>query len=316
MNTEVLEKILAYVDAHIREKICLSELAEMAGYSPFYFSKLFAEAMGMPVTGYIRVRKLQYALSALLEGQKVIDVAFLYAFDSHEGFTRSFTQLFGTPPGRVRKYLSSYQVPRYQVPDTVKRRKEMEEQKNMLESALFEKELSQSRLWENMHQLVFEVLRASLEEVTEGFCTEIQVVLMQDGRVQIADNGRGLPLNGDSKDNWNILDKVLAGRPITSLEYQAMGDFLQCGLQTVNSLCEQLQVKIYREGNCYVQDYIRGIAQHELVCSETGHASGMEILLKPDTRIFGNLTFSSDRISEWISENAAMEYVSLSLCKA
>ena len=53
MSTEILKEILAYIDEHIYEKISLLELAEMAGYSPFYFSKLFSEIMGMPITGYI-----------------------------------------------------------------------------------------------------------------------------------------------------------------------------------------------------------------------------------------------------------------------
>ena len=43
MSTEILKEILAYIDEHIYEKISLLELAEMAGYSPFYFSKLFSE---------------------------------------------------------------------------------------------------------------------------------------------------------------------------------------------------------------------------------------------------------------------------------
>lgn len=66
MNTEVMKEILAYIDSHIYEKISLVKLAEIAGYSPFYFSKLFSEIMGMPITGYIRIRKLQYALGSLL----------------------------------------------------------------------------------------------------------------------------------------------------------------------------------------------------------------------------------------------------------
>ena len=94
MDQAEWEKILAYVDCHIHEKIDLCSLAEIAGYSPFYFSRIFAEEMGMPVTGYIRIRKLQYAAVSLLEGRKVLEVAMLYAFDSHEGFTRAFTRLF------------------------------------------------------------------------------------------------------------------------------------------------------------------------------------------------------------------------------
>ncbi len=82
MNTETLRTILAYIDTHIHEKISLTELADVAGYSPFYFSKLFSEAMGMSVTWYIRIRKLQYALVSLMEGKKVLDVSLLYAFDS------------------------------------------------------------------------------------------------------------------------------------------------------------------------------------------------------------------------------------------
>lgn len=78
MSTEILKEILAYIDEHIYEKISLLELAEMAGYSPFYFSKLFSEIMGMPITGYIRIRKLQYALGSLLEGRKVLDVSLMY----------------------------------------------------------------------------------------------------------------------------------------------------------------------------------------------------------------------------------------------
>ena len=107
---------MAYVDAHIYEKISLSELSEIARYSHFYFSRLFSETMGMPITAYIRIRKLQYAIVSLLEGHKVLDVAFMYAFESHEGFTRAFTQLFGSTPSTVRKHLTSYTVPKYVVP--------------------------------------------------------------------------------------------------------------------------------------------------------------------------------------------------------
>lgn len=49
----MLRRLLTYIDDHICEKISLVEMAELAGYSPFYFSKLFAEIMGMPITGYI-----------------------------------------------------------------------------------------------------------------------------------------------------------------------------------------------------------------------------------------------------------------------
>lgn len=290
MNTEILKKILFYIDEHIYEKISLLELAEVAGYSPFYFSKLFAEIMGMPITGYIRIRKLQYALCSLLEGKKVLDVSIMYAFDSHEGFTRSFTQLFGSTPSTVRKYLASYSVPEWVVPDTESRRMSMG--------------LERNTLFDNMHQIVFEVLRASLEEVKACYCTEISITLLQDGRIKIADNGRGIPLSRDQYMNKAVLDKILAGHPISNLEYAGMGDFSQCSLQTVNSLCESLQVNVYRNGMWFQQDYVRGIAQHDVICKELERESGTEMILKPDTQIFGETTFSAEVIKEWVEENA------------
>ncbi len=289
MNTEILKKILAYVEEHIYEKISLLELAQLAGYSPFYFSKLFAEAMGMPVTGYIRIRKLQYALCSLLAGEKVLDVSLKYAFDSHEGFTRSFTQLYGTSPSKARKYLASYRVPEWSVPEEERGKAFMK--------------LDQEVLLENMHQLVFEVLRASLEEADAGYCTEIGITLMKDGSVLISDNGRGIPLSQDTHASQDVLDKILAGHPISNMEYATMGDFAHCGLQVVNSLCESLQVNVYRDGMCFQQDYVRGIAQHELVGKDSDYASGMEMILKPDTQIFGKAEFSEEVIRKWVEEN-------------
>lgn len=75
------------------------------------FQQAFSEAMGMPVTGYIRIRKLQNAVVSLLEGKKILAVAMMYLFESHEGFTGSFARLFGSTPGIVRRFMTSCKVP-------------------------------------------------------------------------------------------------------------------------------------------------------------------------------------------------------------
>ena len=289
MSSEVIKKLLTYIDDHIKEKISLVEMAELAGDSPFYFSKLFAEIMGMPITGYIRIRKLQYALASLLEGRRVLEVSLMYAFDSHEGFTRSFKQLFGTTPSKVRRYLISYQVPELYVPSIGERSVQMKLEKNCLAG--------------NIHQLIFEVLKMSFEEAGEGYCTEINIILYEDGSVKIADNGRGIPLSQNADKNQLVLDRILGGHPISSLEYAQLGDFSQCGLQTVNSLCESLQINVFRDGRCFSQDYVRGIAQHDVRSQISNHSRGMEIILKPDSAIFSEEKFELDTISIWIKQN-------------
>lgn len=286
MKNEGLEKTLAYIDAHICEKLTLPRLAGLAGYSPFYFSRLFSEVMGMPVTGYVRIRKLQYSVASLLEGKKVLEVSLMYGFESHEGYTRAFTQLFGSTPSTVKRHLTSYQVPAYVVPDKSPRRDFMEN--------------NNSNLQEHLQLLIYEILEQSLGEAREGHCTEIKILVRKDGTVQISDNGRGIPLSQDENKDQKILDRLLAGCPVSGLEYSRMGDFSALNLQTVNSLCESLQVCVYRNGTCFLQDYVRGIPQHKLRANPSKAECGMRITMKPDTTIFGDAVCSCDLLKEWM----------------
>ncbi|BCN31071.1 ATP-binding protein [Anaeromicropila herbilytica] len=157
-----------------------------------------------------------------------------------------------------------------------------------------------SSLQHNMHQLVFEFLEQSIEEAKAGYCTNIEITLLPEGRIKISDNGRGLPLSEDLHASKEVLEKILAGSPITNAEYSQMGDLIQAGLQTVNSLCETLQITVKRDGKTFQQDYIRGIAQHELYINRLEGSLGTEVILKPDTSIFGNEKFSSEILNEWL----------------
>ncbi len=297
MERETLDNILAYIDTHICEKISLCDLSQMAGYSPFYFSKLFSEVMGMPVTGYIRIRKLQYAVVSLLEGHKVLDVAFMYSFDSHEGFTRAFTHLFGSTPSTVKKHLTTYSVPAYVVP-TIQNGRIYMKNENLIDLQL------------DMHQLAFTFLEQSLEEVGNGYCTKIEITLLPEGKIKIKDNGRGIPLSKDLCASKSVLDKILSGRPITSIEYSQMGDLCNANLQTINSLCESLIITVNRDGHQFVQDYIRGVAQHAIYISNSSNHSGTEVIFKPDNNVFPDLPFSEKILQKWIDDTSHQ----LSLC--
>lgn len=290
METEVLGRVLDYIDAHITEKISLAELAELVGYSPFYFSKLFSKTMEISVTGYIRIRKLQHALSDLAEGNKVLDVSLRYGFDSHEGFTRSFTDIFGMAPSKAKRYLVSYKVPHYCIPDEYERKMEMESEKRKMD------------LESSLHELVFEVLRTSLEEAEEGYCTQIEVVLRDDGSVRIADNGRGIQLTQNTKKDRKVLDRIFSGYPLSGPVCLQTEEIAGYSLKTVNSLCEKLKIRTYRDGYEFWQDYIRGIAQHEVMSAPSVHEAGTEILFLPDRAVFREMRISADRIREWVWE--------------
>ena len=99
-----VKRMQDYVELHLTEEITLKQLAEAAGYSPWYAAKIFKEITGKAPFDYVRMLRLTGAARVLQEGKsKVLDVALDFVFDSHEGFTRAFTKNFGISPKRYQK---------------------------------------------------------------------------------------------------------------------------------------------------------------------------------------------------------------------
>lgn len=282
--------LFEYVEKNIENKIELKELADFMGYSPFYISRKFVDIYGIPITGYVRIRKLQYSIKDLLDGMKVIDVAMKYSFESHEGFSRSFKSLFGSSPKDIKKHLQKYDIPEVELFANCKT-KSMEEDTMTLS--------------DDMHKMIFTILANSFEEMAAGFCSKIELSLLPDNYLKIFDDGRGIKLDDDGVIHEEVLQNLFSGKPITKLEYAQMGDLPFDDLKLVNSLCEKLTITVWRNGKIYEQDYIRGVPQHSVTSktddSKTPH--GTQIVLKPDSFIFGKSEFCKEKINKWISEN-------------
>jgi AraC family transcriptional regulator len=93
-----LQRVIDYIDNHIKEEINLEELAALAGYSPYHFYRIFDKHIGYTVMDYVQKRKLQFALYELVQGKKIIQIALDYGFETHSGFTKAFKKCFGSPP--------------------------------------------------------------------------------------------------------------------------------------------------------------------------------------------------------------------------
>lgn len=93
-----------FIESHITEPITLHVLAEAAGYSPWHAARVFKELTGKTPFDYIRELRLARAAEKLRdEDIKIVDVAFDFVFESHEGFTRAFSRHFGMSPRRFSK---------------------------------------------------------------------------------------------------------------------------------------------------------------------------------------------------------------------
>jgi AraC family transcriptional regulator len=120
-----------YIQSHINDPITLHDLAKSCGLSPWHASRVFKKLTGKTPFEYIRASRLsQAALRLRDEKVKVIDVAFDFVFDTHEGFTRAFSRQFGITPLKYRRHTPSVKL---FIPNNISQsyRKKLKEEENM-----------------------------------------------------------------------------------------------------------------------------------------------------------------------------------------
>lgn len=101
----VIEHIKSYVNKHLNQPITLNDIASEIGYSKFYTSRIFKEVTGLSLFEYIRSERLLASAFTLRNSdERILDIAFDFVFDSHEGFTRAFTNGFGITPKKFSTY--------------------------------------------------------------------------------------------------------------------------------------------------------------------------------------------------------------------
>ena len=102
---DAVQRMQNFIEKHITEYISLHMLAQEACYSPWHSARIFKELTGKAPFEYIRFLRLSKAAVKLRnQNVKIIDVAFDFAFESHEGFTRAFSKQFGINPSYYSKH--------------------------------------------------------------------------------------------------------------------------------------------------------------------------------------------------------------------
>lgn len=104
-GSTVVAQMQAYIKAHLQEPLTSSAIAKATGYSQYHAARLFKAEMGLSPFEYIRRERLLRSARALRSSKaKVLDIALDFVFDSHEGFTRAFTNAFGISPKKYASY--------------------------------------------------------------------------------------------------------------------------------------------------------------------------------------------------------------------
>ena len=103
-QAEAVQRMQDYIEGHLTDVITLEQLSAAAGYSAAHACRMFKRLVGVNAFAYIQGRRLSRAAMRLRDSaDRVLDVALTFAFDSHEGFTRAFSDRFGISPQRYRQ---------------------------------------------------------------------------------------------------------------------------------------------------------------------------------------------------------------------
>ena len=102
-NRRHIKSALEYITDHYSEKISISEMAQLAGFSENYFMSLFRQYVGMSCIQYVNHYRIQKAAHALEETTKsVSEIAMTHGFDNISYFNLQFRRTFGMTPREFR----------------------------------------------------------------------------------------------------------------------------------------------------------------------------------------------------------------------
>ncbi|MGW3556618.1 helix-turn-helix domain-containing protein [Streptomyces sp. NPDC000963] len=101
---ERLNRALDHIEEHLRGDLDPAELARIATTSEYHFRRLFSALAGMPLSEYVRRRRLTVAGAEVLAGGRtLLEVAVRYGYGSGEAFARAFRAVHGVGPGEARR---------------------------------------------------------------------------------------------------------------------------------------------------------------------------------------------------------------------
>ena len=145
--------------------------------------------------------------------------------------------------------------------------------------------------YDGVHHLIKEIADNSIDEAIAGYATKVEVVLLEDGGVQITDDGRGIPVDKHPKTGMSTLETVLtvlhAGGKFGGGGYKVSSGLHGVGSSVVNALSTKMIAEVVRDGQLYrVVFAIGGIVEPLKKVGKTDRPTGTRITFYPDPTIF------------------------------
>ncbi|MFD8383878.1 helix-turn-helix domain-containing protein [Streptomyces sp. NPDC059679] len=99
-----LNQAMEHIERHLDQSIDGAGLARIAATSEYHLRRMFSALAGMPLSEYIRRRRLTVAGAEVLAGdESLLEIAVRYGYGSGEAFARAFRAMHGVGPGEARR---------------------------------------------------------------------------------------------------------------------------------------------------------------------------------------------------------------------
>jgi len=162
------------------------------------------------------------------------------------------------------------------------------------------------------NHLAQEVIDNSVDEALAGHCQRIDVTLFKDGSLQVADDGRGMPIDKHPTEKMPgvelILTRLHAGGKFSNKHYRFAGGLHGVGVSVVNALSRSLEVWVRRGGREYNMSFQGGHKRSDLeAVGKVGQKNtGTTLRFWPDEQYFDTLKFSLPRLRHLLRAKAVL----------
>ena len=157
-----------------------------------------------------------------------------------------------------------------------------------------------------LHHLIWEVVDNSIDEAMAGYATGVQVTLLEDGGIEVIDDGRGIPVEMHEQGMPTVqvvMTQLHAGGKFDSDSYAVSGGLHGVGISVVNALSTRVEVQIKRDGRLWLQDFDMAVPA-ELVDSGPAEGTGTRVRFWADPTIFESTEYDFDVVARRLQEMA------------
>ncbi|WP_104202130.1 DNA topoisomerase IV subunit B [Billgrantia saliphila] len=162
------------------------------------------------------------------------------------------------------------------------------------------------------NHLVQEVIDNSVDEALAGHAREVVVRLLDDGGVEVADDGRGMPIDIHPEHGVSgielILTRLHAGGKFSQSSYRFSGGLHGVGVSVVNALSRRLEVEVSRDGNRHAMAFEHGdkVSELAVIGSVSKRTTGTLVRFWPDESYFDSPRLAMGRLKHLLRAKAVL----------